>query len=66
MTKIGLTKNLGGCTGSGLLFANILTVAVGLIGFTVAVYYPCMVSFSSEWVKMSGKYMGIFAVGQAW
>ena len=39
--------------------------SVGLIGFTVAVYYPCIVSFISEWTKMSGKYMGVFAIGQA-
>ena len=48
-----------------MLFTEFLTVAVALIGFTVAIYCPSTISFASEWTRMSGKYMSVYAIGIA-
>ena len=62
LTKI---STLVGGIGSGLLFSEFLTIAVALIGFTIAIYCPSTISFASEWTRMSGKYMSVYAIGIA-
>ena len=53
---------LFGAVGSGFLYLNVVWAAVVVIGASVAMYFPCGVSFASMWTNMSGKYIGLFGV----
>jgi len=54
---------LVGIIGSLVLYTDILWLSVAMVGFTVAIYYPSGISYASQFTKMSGRYIGVFAIG---
>jgi len=57
---VSISVGIGACL---VLLTGRLWLATVMVGFTIAIYYPSGISFSSQWTKMSGKYIGVFGVG---